>query len=334
LAFLPPPFPEKALKAAVQGNEQDLTRGIKMGTEPDKEEIRKIVEQVLEKRGLLAPPPDSRFPEQAPESGVCPRRIPAEASARHVHLTAEAAAVLFGPGAVLTESRALSQPGEFLSGERVRLIGPTGEIGNAAILGPLRKAVQVEISLTDARLLGVKAPLRLSGDLSGAADIYIAGPAGVIHARGSAIIARNHLHLRPQDARELQVENGARVRVRLRTERPLVFEEVIVRVREDFMPALHLDFDEANACMLKAGDTAEILEAPALPVPAQPSESAAKPAPPLPEAAAAKPVLVTEAEAKRLVPGSGGILRFPRGSILTPSAKDVFLYARCKVEFV
>jgi propanediol utilization protein len=312
---------------------EELVRGIMMGTEPDKEVIRKIVEQVLEKRGLLAAPPASPIPEQAPEWGLCPRRIPVEASARHVHLTAEAVAVLFGPGAALTESRALSQPGEFLSGERVRLIGSKGEIGNVAILGPLRKAVQVEISLTDARLLGVKAPLRLSGDLSGAADIYIAGPAGVIHARGAAIIARNHLHLRPRDARELQVEHGGRVRVRVRTERPLVFEEVIVRVREDFMPALHLDFDEANACMLGAGDTAEILNcgAPALPIPDLPSESRSAPVPP---EAAAKPVLVTEAEAKRLVPGSGGILRFPRGSILTPSAKDVFLYARCKVEFI
>jgi propanediol utilization protein len=255
-----------------------------------------------------------------------------EASARHVHLTAEAAAVLFGPGAVLTESRALSQPGEFLSGERVRLIGPRGELGNVAILGPFRRALQVEISLTDARLLGVKAPLRLSGDLSGAADIYIAGPAGVIHARGAAIIAKNHLHLRPRDARDLSVENNGRVRVRVHTERPLVFEEVILRVGEDFMPALHLDFDEANACMLKPGDTAEILDC-GVPFPVPAPSSGGRPAPPLPEAGA-KPVLVTEAEAKRLVPGSGGILRLPRGSILTPAAKDVFLYARCKVEFV
>jgi propanediol utilization protein len=310
-----------------------------MGNEPDtepaslKEDVRKIVEQVLEKRGLAA---------RSPVPEALRGRLPVEASARHVHLTAEAAEALFGPGAALTEKRALSQGGEFLSGERVRLIGPKGDIADVAILGPFRRALQVELSLTDARLLGVTAPLRLSGDLSGAADIYIAGPAGVIHARGAAIVAKNHLHLRPRDAREFGVENGSRVRVRLRTARPLVFEDVIVRVAEHFMPALHLDFDEANACMLTAEDTAEILDcggvAPPpserLPEPplserspvAPPSESS-KPLP-------AKPVLITEAEAKRLAAGSGGSLRLPRGSILTPSAKDVFLYARCKVEFI
>jgi propanediol utilization protein len=305
-----------------------------MGNEPDKEGIRRIVEQVLEKRGLLAAAP-AVAPAAGTGAGI---RIPVEASARHVHLTVEAAAVLFGPGAALTEKRALSQPGEFLSGERVRLIGPQGDLDQVAILGPFRKALQVEISRTDARLLGVKAPLRLSGDLAGAADIYIVGPAGMIHAKGAAIIARNHLHLRPRDAQGFGVENGSRVRVRLRTERPLVFEEVIVRVREDFMPALHLDFDEVNACMLGASDTAEILDpaapalalpvapAPALP-PKQPPEAAGAPAP-------AKRLLVTEAEAKRLASGNGGTLRFPRGTILTPSAKDVFLYARYKIEFV
>ncbi|MDR3192080.1 MAG: phosphate propanoyltransferase, partial [Treponema sp.] len=209
----------------------------------DKEEIRKIVEKVLKKKGFYD---GSR--------GSCPgsRRtggpaIPVEVSARHVHLTREALDTLFGPQAGLTEKRALSQPGEFLSQERVRLIGPKGDIGNVAILGPLRKAVQVEISLTDARVLGAEAPLRLSGDLAGAADLYIAGPAGVLHAKGSAIIAKNHIHLPPQDAKALGLSDGAAVRVRLNTQRPLVFEDVAIRVRDNFMPAMHIDFDEANA---------------------------------------------------------------------------------------
>ncbi|MDR1903333.1 MAG: phosphate propanoyltransferase [Treponema sp.] len=327
-----------------------------MEMDVDKEAIRKIVEHVLEKKGILAASPASLFPGalNAAKPASCPAlqetasnkggptgggrpdtavRIPAEASARHVHLTPEAAAVLFGPGA-LTPKRALSQPGEFLSGERVRLIGPKGEIGNVAVLGPVRKAVQAEVSLTDARILGIKAPLRLSGDLTGAADVYIAGPAGAVHARGAAIIAKNHLHLRPQDAGELKVENGGRVRVRVNTERPLIFEDVIVRVREDFMPALHLDFDEANACMLGDRDTAEILDCGAGACPSPERRPAFAPADAGSKSIPSKPALITEAEAKRLVCGRGGRLSLPRGSILTPSAQDVFLYARCKVEFI
>lgn len=305
----------------------------------DKEEIRKIVEKVLEKKGLYG---GTKGQGSCPESRQAERpAISVEVSARHVHLTREALDTLFGPGSGLTEKRALSQPGEFLSEERVRLIGPRGDIGNVAILGPLRKAVQAEISLTDARVLGVEAPLRLSGNLSGAADLYIAGPAGVLHAKGAAIVAKNHIHLRPQDAKALGVLDDAAVRVRLNTERPLVFEDVAVRVRDTFMPALHIDFDEANACMLGTGDKAEILgeadpspEAASFPEAVPPPEAAPRREvdpvlPPKPQK-----ILVTEAEAKRLVAGCGGSLSFPKGSIITPAAKDVFSSAACLVKFV
>jgi propanediol utilization protein len=302
----------------------------------DREEIRKIVEKVLEKRGLYGGTTEQ---ESCPGSQKAERpEIPVEVSARHVHLSQEALETLFGPRAGLTEKRALSQPGEFLSGERVRLIGPKGDIGNVAVLGPLRKALQVEISLSDARVLGVEAPLRLSGNLSGAADLYIAGPAGLLQARGAVIIAKNHIHLRPRDAEALGLFDGASVRVRLNTERPLVFEDVAVRVRDSFMPAMHIDFDEANACMLGTENRAEILEA--LPAPeAAPRREPEPEALPRREAAPVPPsrprkILVTEAEAKRLAAGCGGTLSFPRGTILTPAAKDVFSYAGCSVKFV
>ncbi|MDR2135418.1 MAG: phosphate propanoyltransferase [Treponema sp.] len=306
----------------------------------DREEIRKIVEKVLEKKGLYGGSGRESCPG-AREAEV--PVIPVEVSARHVHLTREALDTLFGPQAGLTEKRALSQPGEFLSEERVRLIGPKGDIGNVAVLGPLRKAVQAEISLADARVLGLEAPLRLSGDLSGAADLYIAGPAGVLHAKGAAIIAKNHIHLRPRDAGALGLSDGASVRVRVNTERPLVFEDVAVRVRDTFMPAMHIDFDEANACMLGTGTSAEILAAYGAaerqtagcgrpPGEASPPETAPRP-PPVP-APKSQRLLVTEAEAKRLVAGPGGTLSFPKGTIVTPAAKDVFSYAGCPVKFV
>jgi propanediol utilization protein len=242
-----------------------------------------------------------------------------------VHLTAAALEALFGPGAGLTAVRALSQPGEFLSDKRVRLAGPKGVIDNVAVLGPLRRAVQAELSVTDARILGISPPLRVSGDLSDAVDIDITGPAGTLRAKGAAIIARNHLHLRPADAGLYRLGNGDSVRVRVFTRRPLTFEDVAVRVSDNYMPALHLDFDEANACMLKSGDKAEILSPSGAP--------AVQAAAPGPAFGVSKPALITEAEAKRLVLKAGEKIILPKGSILTPSAKDVFLHAHCTVEY-
>jgi propanediol utilization protein len=307
----------------------------------NREEIRAIVEQVAARLGLLdvpaavpsglerpagsGPASPAKYPAPPPGGGS---GIPAEVSARHVHLTAEALELLFGPGAALKETRALSQPGEFLSDKRVRLKGPGGTIDQVAVLGPLRRAVQAEISVTDARRLGIDPPLRVSGDLPGAADIDISGPAGTFRAKEAAIVARSHLHLRPADTGRYQVRNGDSVRVRIRGGRPLVFEDVAVRVHDNFMPALHLDTDEANACMLKAGDTAEILG------PSESGAGAVKAAgPAFPVSELSKPPLITEAAAKRMVQKNGEKIILPRGSILTPSAKDVFLHAHCTVEY-
>lgn len=174
-------------------------------------------------------------------------RIPLEVSARHVHLTQEAVEVLFGRGYTLTQKRDLSQPGEFLSGERVKLVTAKGEIANVAVLGPVRKQIQVELSATDCRGLGVQAPLRLSGDVSGAGDVLIIGPAGMVDAKGSVIVAKAHIHMLPEDAQKYGVTDGQTVCVRIQSGRPITLEGVVVRVKPSFKLALHIDFDEANA---------------------------------------------------------------------------------------
>ena len=215
-------------------------------------EVRELVSRVLTQcQGMV--------PQKAAPGGG--QEFPVEASARHVHLTREAVEALFGPGARLTKKRDLSQPGEFLSQERVRLVSPKGELANVAVLGPERSAVQVELSLTDARALGVKAPVNLSGDLTGAGDVYIVGEKGMLPAPGSVIAARAHIHMTTADAARLGVEDGQAVRVQVDTPRPVTFEEVVVRVKDTFALAMHIDLDEANACALVTGGSGRIVRA-------------------------------------------------------------------------
>ena len=206
------------------------------------QDIREIVRSVLAGCGKTDP--------SAAPAGGGGAPIPLEASARHVHLTPQAVEALFGPGHKLTRKRDLSQPGEFLAEERVRVVAARGELSNVAVLGPGRKAVQVEISLTDARALGVTPPVNLSGDLTGAADAVLIGPCGIWEARGAVIAARNHIHMTPDQARSYGVADGDKVRVRVESIRPMTFDQVVVRVSPKFDLAMHVDFDEANACAL------------------------------------------------------------------------------------
>ena len=212
-------------------------------------DIREIVAGVLAQSGVGKT-------AAAPEG----KTVPVEVSARHVHLTTEALETLFGKGYQLTRKRDLSQPGEFLAGERVKLVTRKGEMDNVAILGPVRKQVQVELSLTDARSLGLNVPVNLSGDLSGAADVVIVGPRGIVEAKGAAIAARAHVHMTPKDAREYQVRDGQEVSVRLNTGRPVTLDGVVVRVREDFQLAVHVDYDEANAASVSGEITGFLLK--------------------------------------------------------------------------
>ncbi len=184
--------------------------------------------------------------------------IPVEASARHVHLTKEAVEILFGKGASLTKKRDLSQPGEFLSEQRIKLVTSKGEIANVAVLGPERKAVQVELSMTDCRSLGISAPVNLSGDLSGAGSVYLVSENAVFDAKNSVIVAKNHIHMTPQDAEKYSVTDSQSVKVRVDTARPVTFEDVIIRVNPNFSLAMHIDFDEANACCLDKNSKGKI----------------------------------------------------------------------------
>ena len=183
--------------------------------------------------------------------------VPLEASGRHVHVTKDQAKALFGHG--LTPERPLSQPGQYLSKERVTVIGPKGEFRNVAVLGPERKEGQVEISLTDGKHLGIQPPVRLSGEVKNSPGCTLEGPAGRVQLPQGVIAAQRHIHLTPAAAAGFGVTDKQKVRLKTFTDRPAVFEDVIVRVSPDFAPAVHLDYDEANACGFQKGDLGRIL---------------------------------------------------------------------------
>ena len=180
-----------------------------------------------------------------------------EASGRHVHVTKEQAQILFGHP--LTPQRPLSQPGQYLANERVTVVGPKGEFANVAVLGPERKNGQVEISLTDARTLGVEAPIRLSGDVRNTPGIILKGERGTATLPEGVIAAQRHIHLTPEDAKKFGVQDKQVVKLQTYTARPVIFEDVAVRISPDFATYVHLDYDEANACGFQKGDLGRIL---------------------------------------------------------------------------
>ena len=180
-----------------------------------------------------------------------------EASGRHVHVTAQQARQLFGHG--LTPKRPLSQPGQYLAEERVTVVGPKGEFREVAVLGPERKQAQVEISLTDGRVLGIQPPVRLSGDITGSPGALLIGSVGQVKLETGVIAAQRHIHLTPEAAKGIGVADRQRVKLKTLTGRSVIFEDVAVRVSPDFAPYAHLDYDEANACGFQKGDLGRIL---------------------------------------------------------------------------
>lgn len=173
-------------------------------------------------------------------------KILIETSARHVHLCQEDLEALFGKGAQLTCKKELSQPGQFACNERVTLVGPKKELANVSILGPVRPKTQVEVSYTDARTLGVSAPLRESGDVAGTPGLKLVGPAGEVEIAEGVIVAKRHIHMTPEDAANYGVENGQIVSVKVESERSAVLGDVVIRVSPKFSLAMHIDTDEAN----------------------------------------------------------------------------------------
>ena len=169
-----------------------------------------------------------------------------ETSARHIHLSREHVEILFGAGYQLTKKKDLSQPSQFASEEKVTVVGEKGSL-KASILGPERSASQVEVSLTDARSIGVKAPIRESGDVAGSGACKLVGPCGEVELTEGVIAAKRHIHLTPAAAEEFGVADKQIVKVKTNGLRPLIFDDVVVRVNANFAPAMHIDTDEANA---------------------------------------------------------------------------------------
>ncbi len=187
------------------------------------------------------------------------KEILVETSARHVHLSQADLEILFGKDAKLTVKKDLSQPGQYACNERVTVVGPKRELAGVSILGPVRPATQVEISLTDARSIGVAAPIRESGDTKGSAGCKLVGPCGEVEISEGVIVAKRHLHITPEDAAKFGVCDKQNIKVKIVSEqRSTVFDDVVVRVSEKFATAMHIDTDESNAAC--AGSKGEIID--------------------------------------------------------------------------
>ncbi|NMB30601.1 MAG: phosphate propanoyltransferase [Clostridiales bacterium] len=188
-------------------------------------------------------------------------KILVETSARHVHVTSEHLAILFGEGATLTNKKDLSQPGQFASEERVTIVGPKNELKGVTILGPERAATQVEVSATDARTLGIKAPIRESGDINGTPGCKIIGPKGEIEIDKGVIVAKRHIHMVPETAEKLGLKNRDIVSVKIDTDgRSAILGDTVIRVHENFADAMHIDTDESNAVGASFDQMGEIIK--------------------------------------------------------------------------
>lgn len=184
-----------------------------------------------------------------------------EISARHVHVSKEDLETLFGKDYELTRKKDLSQPGQFACEERVDVIGPKRELKNVSILGPVRPATQVELSMTDARSIGVSAPVRESGDVAGSGACKLVGPCGEVELAEGVIVAKRHIHMTPEDAEKYGISDRQIVQVEIPTEgRSLIFGDVVARVSDKFKLAMHLDTDEANAAGVPGSCTGNILD--------------------------------------------------------------------------
>ena len=182
-----------------------------------------------------------------------------ETSARHIHLSQEDLETLFGKGYELTKKKDLSQPGQYACAERVDVVGPKKTLPGVSILGPVRPATQVELSLTDARSIGVVAPIRESGDIAGTGACKLVGPCGEVEIAEGVIAAKRHIHMTTADAARFGLEDKQIVSVKIASEgRETIFGDVVVRVSDKFALAMHIDTDESNAAC--AGSVGEIIK--------------------------------------------------------------------------
>lgn len=188
------------------------------------------------------------------------RTVIVETSARHAHVTREVLETLFGEGYELSTKKDLSQPGQYAANERIRVVGPKGEFPSVSILGPVRPETQVELSLSDARSIGLSAPIKESGDLDGASPCKLVGPKGEVELENCVIIAKRHIHATPEDAEKYNLKDKQVVSVKIENnDRSLIFDDVVVRVSSKYALAMHIDTDESNAAMVTPGTVGEIL---------------------------------------------------------------------------
>ncbi len=226
---------------------------------------REVVERIRAHQGrspLTGEPLPGSWPPPSvlhPAPDQVRRRLPVAVSARHVHLSQRDLEALFGRGARLTVFKWLSQVEQFAAAEQVTLIGPRGTLPRVRVLGPSRGHTQVEVSATDARLLGVAVPVRDSGDHRHTPGLTLEGPVGRITVSGGVIVAARHIHMHPDEAAQFGVADGQRVEVRTDGVRALVLENVLVRVNPAYRLEMHIDTDEANAAGLNDGDEVELI---------------------------------------------------------------------------
>ena len=209
--------------------------------------VQKIVEEVLQQvlKNQSSPPHDGK--------------IPIGVSARHVHLAQAEVEQLFGENYQLTPKFELSQPGQFAAEETVVIAGSKGSIERVRILGPARSLSQVEVSWTDAMKLGLKPPLRISGDIQGSSPVTLIGPKGSVVLNEGLIIAQAHIHMSPADSARFQVVDGQSVQIKVEGIRPIILSNVVIRVSERYRLEMHIDTDEANAGLIQQGTLAEIV---------------------------------------------------------------------------
>lgn len=186
-------------------------------------------------------------------------KVPVGISNRHLHLSQEHIEVLFGAGHQLTPTKDLSQPGQFATEETVTLVGPKGSMPGVRVLGPARKATQIELSATDTFKLGVKPPVHDSGDLAGTPGVEIVGPAGKVQLGEGTIIAARHIHMTPEDAQKYNLKDGDHVKVAISGPRAGILERVLIRVSPNYALDMHVDTDEGNAFGLKNGDQLDVI---------------------------------------------------------------------------
>ncbi len=264
------------------------------------------------------------------------RFVPVGISARHVHLSQTDLQVLFGSGHALQPKKELSQPGQFAAEEQVTVVGSKGKLERVRVLGPVRSATQVELAMTDAMKLGIKAPVRMSGDLAGSPGCKLIGPAGELELSQGVIVAARHIHMAGDQAEAYGLHDGDRVSVRVQSARPCVWGDVIIRAGKGHDLEMHIDTDEANSALLSNGAYVELVadtaacQAPAAPaVQAAPSVSAIAQAAAASFAAAASAVpastvldLVTEQDVNDAIRANQAELLCTQRAIITPAAAD------------